>query len=189
VLAGNSLGGTTSLRAAQNPSCRSPAWSRSPRRRFVDSGDPDRRPLSIHCVSTRRCRCRPGFVVRTMAEQLVPRFLYADAAKADAMQSAFPGPLPGLPATTTLLARPVKLVETRQRLPQRRDVQSSRARAAAQLSAELGPRAEVLASHRQGCGILTVVEIGRRGRVPRPADGPGRGASSWPGSPGESRNA
>jgi pimeloyl-ACP methyl ester carboxylesterase len=114
VLTGNSLGGTTSLRAAQNPKLPIAGVVSIAAPGFVDSWlirTVARYPIPLRLYTSLPLPV-PGFVVRTMAEQLVPRFLYADAAKADAMQvKRFLDLFPDYRATTTLLAQARQLVE------------------------------------------------------------------------------
>jgi len=114
VLAGNSLGGTTSLRAAQNPKLPIAGVVSIASPGFVDSWlirTVARYPIPLRLYSSLPLPV-PGFVVRTIAEQLIPRFLYADAAKADALQvKRFLDLFPDYRATTTLLNQARQLVE------------------------------------------------------------------------------
>ncbi|WP_020660952.1 alpha/beta fold hydrolase [Amycolatopsis benzoatilytica] len=113
VLAGNSLGGTMSLRAAQN--------SRLPITGVVSIAAPGlvdswlvrtvgRNPLPLRLYASLPLPV-PGFLVRAVAEQVVPRILYADSRSADAGQvSRFTGLFPDYRATTTRLDQARQLV-------------------------------------------------------------------------------
>lgn len=114
VLAGNSLGGTTGLRAAQNPrlplagvvSIAAPGFADSWLVRTVA-----KYPLPLRLYSALPLPV-PGFLVRAVAEQVVPRLLYADRAVADAEQvRRFTELFPDYRATTTRLEQARQLVE------------------------------------------------------------------------------
>ncbi|GAA1243167.1 alpha/beta hydrolase [Prauserella halophila] len=112
VLAGNSLGGTMALRAAQNPSLPlsgvasiaapglSDSWlvrglARNPLTRLATS-----LPVPV-----------PRFLVRGIAEQVVPRLLYADSSKAAAEHvDRFVDLFPDLPATGERLEQAARLL-------------------------------------------------------------------------------
>jgi pimeloyl-ACP methyl ester carboxylesterase len=114
VLAGNSLGGTTSLRAAQDAKLPVAGVVSIASPGFVDSWlirTVARYPIPLRLYSALPLPV-PGFLVRTVAGQLIPRFLYANAAKADALQvKRFLDLFPDYRATTTLLAQARQLVE------------------------------------------------------------------------------
>jgi len=114
VLAGNSLGGTTSLRAAQNATLPIAGVVSIAAPGFVDSWlirTVARYPIPLRLYSSLPLPV-PGFVVRTVAEQLIPRFLYANAAKAEAVHvKRFLDLFPDYRATTTLLEQARQLVE------------------------------------------------------------------------------
>jgi pimeloyl-ACP methyl ester carboxylesterase len=114
VLAGNSLGGTTSLRAAQKPNLPVAGVVSIAAPGFVDSWlirTVARYPIPLRLYSALPLPV-PGFVVRTVAEQLVPRFLYANAAKAEASHvKRFLDLFPDYRATTMVLEQARQLVE------------------------------------------------------------------------------
>src|SRR5437764_5517343 len=88
ILAGNSLGGTMSLRAAQNPRLPISGVVSIAAPGFVDSWlirTVARFPLPLRLYSSLPVPV-PGFVVRAVADQVVPRLLYADRGTADAEQ-------------------------------------------------------------------------------------------------------
>jgi pimeloyl-ACP methyl ester carboxylesterase len=113
VLAGNSLGGTMSLRAAQN--------SRLPLSGVVSIAAPGfvdswliravaRYPLPLRLYSSLPLPV-PGFLVRKVAEQVVPRLLYADSGAADATQvQRFTALFPDYRATKSRLEEARQLV-------------------------------------------------------------------------------
>jgi len=126
VLAGNSLGGTMSLRAAQTALDSSSAEKSASKGRlpisgvvsiaapgFVDSWlirTVARYPLPLRLYSSLPVPV-PGFLVRKVAEQLVPRFLYADAGAADATQvQRFTALFPDYRATKNRLEQARQLV-------------------------------------------------------------------------------
>ena len=113
VLAGNSLGATTSLRAAQNTKLRIAGVVSIAAPGFVDSWlirTVARYPIPLRFYSSLPLPI-PDFVVRTVAEQVVPRMLYADAAKADAGQiQRFLKLFPNYRATTAMLEQARLLV-------------------------------------------------------------------------------
>ncbi|GAA4551152.1 alpha/beta hydrolase [Amycolatopsis samaneae] len=113
VLAGNSLGGTMSLRAAQQPrlpiagvvSIAAPGFADSWLVRAVG-----RYPLPLRLYSSLPVPV-PGFLVRKVAEQVVPRLLYADAGAADESQvRRFTSLFPDYRATTARLEQARQLV-------------------------------------------------------------------------------
>ncbi|MFD9964463.1 alpha/beta hydrolase [Amycolatopsis sp. NPDC058986] len=113
VLAGNSLGGTMSLRAAQHPrlpisgvvSIAAPGFADSWLVRTVG-----RYPLPLRLYSSLPVPV-PGFLVRKVAEQVVPRLLYADAGAADESQvRRFTSLFPDYRATTARLEQARQLV-------------------------------------------------------------------------------
>ncbi|MBB4682530.1 alpha/beta fold hydrolase [Amycolatopsis jiangsuensis] len=113
VLAGNSLGGTLGLRAAQSP--------RLPMAGVVSIAAPGlvdswlvrtvaRNPLPLRLYSSLPVPV-PGFLVRAVAEQIVPRILYADSRHADAGQvRRFTTLFPDYRATTQRLEQARQLV-------------------------------------------------------------------------------
>lgn len=113
VLAGNSLGGTMSLRAAQNPRLPIAGVVSIAAPGFVDSWlvrTVARNPLPLRLFSALPVPV-PGFVVRAVAEQVVPRLLYADAAAADVSQvRRFTTLFPDYRATTSRLEEARQLV-------------------------------------------------------------------------------
>lgn len=113
VLAGNSLGGTMSLRAAQNGRLPISGVVSIAAPGFVDSWlvrTVARYPLPLRLYSALPVPV-PGFLVRKVAEQVVPRLLYADAGAADAAQvRRFTALFPDYRATTTRLEQARQLV-------------------------------------------------------------------------------
>jgi pimeloyl-ACP methyl ester carboxylesterase len=113
VLAGNSLGGTMSLRAAQNGRLPISGVVSIAAPGFVDSWlirTVARYPLPLRLYSSLPVPV-PGFLVRKVAEQLVPRFLYADASAADATQvQRFTALFPDYRATKSRLEQARQLV-------------------------------------------------------------------------------
>ncbi|PXY27544.1 alpha/beta hydrolase [Prauserella muralis] len=86
VLVGNSLGGTMSLRVAQDAQQRVGGVVSIAAPGFVDSWlirTVARYPLPLRLCASLPLPV-PGFVVRTVAQQVVPRLLYADASAAEA---------------------------------------------------------------------------------------------------------
>ncbi|MGV9299596.1 alpha/beta fold hydrolase [Amycolatopsis sp. NPDC003676] len=113
VLAGNSLGGTMSLRAAQNQRLPAAGVVSIAAPGFVDSWlvrTVGRNPLPLRLYSSLPLPV-PGFLVRAVAEQLVPRILYADSRQADAGQvRRFTTLFPDYRATTSRLEEARQLV-------------------------------------------------------------------------------
>ncbi|MEW2504992.1 alpha/beta hydrolase [Amycolatopsis sp. NPDC047767] len=113
VLAGNSLGGTLGLRAAQNPRLPLVGVVSIAAPGFVDSWlvrTVARNPLPLRLYSALPLPV-PGFLVRAVAEQVVPRLLYADAGTADAGQvRRFTTLFPDYRATTSRLEQARQLV-------------------------------------------------------------------------------
>ncbi|WP_370966186.1 alpha/beta hydrolase [Amycolatopsis sp. cg9] len=113
VLAGNSLGGTMSLRAAQNSRLPISGVVSIAAPGFVDSWlirTVARYPLPLRLYSSLPVPV-PGFLVRKVAEQLVPRLLYADSAAADATQvERFTALFPDYRATKSRLEQARQLV-------------------------------------------------------------------------------
>ncbi|ATY13617.1 alpha/beta hydrolase [Amycolatopsis sp. AA4] len=113
VLAGNSLGGTMSLRAAQNHRLPTAGVVSIAAPGFVDSWlvrTVGRNPLPLRLYSSLPLPV-PGFLVRAVAEQLVPRILYADSKHADAGQvRRFTTLFPDYRATTSRLEQARQLV-------------------------------------------------------------------------------
>ncbi|WP_275294405.1 alpha/beta hydrolase [Amycolatopsis sp. La24] len=113
VLAGNSLGGTMSLRAAQNHRLPTTGAVSIAAPGFVDSWlvrTVGRNPLPLRLYSSLPLPV-PGFLVRAVAEQLVPRILYADSRHADAGQvRRFTTLFPDYRATTSRLEQARQLV-------------------------------------------------------------------------------
>ncbi|MDT7805644.1 MAG: hypothetical protein QOI78_9077 [Actinomycetota bacterium] len=113
VLAGNSLGGTMSLRAAQNARLPISGVVSIAAPGFVDSWlirTMARYPLPLRLYSSLPVPV-PGFLVRKVAEQLVPRFLYANAHAADATQvQRFTALFPDYRATKSRLEQARQLV-------------------------------------------------------------------------------
>lgn len=114
VLAGNSLGGTMSLRAAENHRLPVSGVVSIAAPGFVDSWlirTVARYPLPLRMYSALPLPV-PGFVVRAVAEQVVPRLLYADAGAADAAQvRRFTSLFPDYRSTTSRLEQARQLVE------------------------------------------------------------------------------
>ncbi|MER7857556.1 alpha/beta hydrolase [Amycolatopsis japonica] len=114
VLAGNSLGGTMSLRAAENHRLPVAGVVSIAAPGFVDSWlirTVARYPLPLRMYSALPLPI-PGFLVRAVAEQVVPRLLYADSAAADAAQvRRFTALFPDYRSTTTRLEQARQLVE------------------------------------------------------------------------------
>ncbi|OKJ95428.1 alpha/beta hydrolase [Amycolatopsis sp. CB00013] len=114
VLAGNSLGGTMSLRAAENHRLPVAGVVSIAAPGFVDSWlirTVARYPLPLRMYSALPLPI-PGFLVRAVAEQVVPRLLYADSAAADADQvRRFTSLFPDYRSTTTRLEQARQLVE------------------------------------------------------------------------------
>ncbi|MBP2181522.1 alpha/beta fold hydrolase [Amycolatopsis magusensis] len=114
VLAGNSLGGTISLRAAQSTRLPVAGVVSIAAPGFVDSWlirTVARFPVPLRLYSSLPLPV-PSFVVKAIAEQLVPRLLYADAALADVTQvRRFTDLFPDYRATTGRLEQARQLVE------------------------------------------------------------------------------
>ncbi|EMD26227.1 alpha/beta hydrolase [Amycolatopsis azurea] len=114
VLAGNSLGGTMSLRAAENHRLPVSGVVSIAAPGFVDSWlirTVARYPLPLRMYSALPLPI-PGFLVRAVAEQVVPRLLYADSTAADADQvRRFTALFPDYRSTTTRLEQARQLVE------------------------------------------------------------------------------
>ncbi|KZB85459.1 alpha/beta hydrolase [Amycolatopsis regifaucium] len=114
VLAGNSLGGTMSLRAAENHRLPVAGVVSIAAPGFVDSWlirTVARYPLPLRMYSALPLPI-PRFVVRAVAEQVVPRLLYANATAADAEQvRRFTSLFPDYRSTTTRLEQARQLVE------------------------------------------------------------------------------
>ncbi|MFD6065993.1 MULTISPECIES: alpha/beta hydrolase [Amycolatopsis] len=114
VLAGNSLGGTMSLRAAENQRLPVAGVVSIAAPGFVDSWlirTVARYPLPLRMYSTLPLPI-PGFLVRAVAGQVVPRLLYADSSAADADQvRRFTSLFPDYRSTTTRLEQARQLVE------------------------------------------------------------------------------
>jgi len=113
VLVGNSLGGTTALRAAQNPelpltgvaSIAAPGLSDSWLMRGLARNPLARRLASALPVPV------PRFLVRTVAQQVVPRLLYADSRNAAAEHVArFVNLFPDFRSTTDRLDQAGRLL-------------------------------------------------------------------------------
>ncbi|MCU1681169.1 MAG: hypothetical protein JWQ81_1908 [Amycolatopsis sp.] len=113
VLAGNSLGGTTGLRAAQNSRLPLAGVVSIAAPGFVDSWlirTVARYPIPLRLYSSLPLPI-PGFVVRAVAEQVVPRLLYAEAGAADAAQvKRFLDLFPDYRSTATRLQQARQLV-------------------------------------------------------------------------------
>jgi pimeloyl-ACP methyl ester carboxylesterase len=126
VLAGNSLGGTMSLRAAQTAvdsfsAEKSASKGRLPISGVVSIAAPGfvdswlirtvaRYPFPLRLYSALPVPV-PGFLVRKVAEQLVPRLLYANSTAADAMQvQRFTALFPDYRATKSRLEQARQLV-------------------------------------------------------------------------------
>jgi pimeloyl-ACP methyl ester carboxylesterase len=113
VLAGNSLGGTMSLRASQNSRLPVSGVVSIAAPGFVDSWlirTVARYPLPLRLYSALPVPV-PGFLVRKVAEQVVPRLLYADSGAADATQvQRFTALFPDYRATKSRLEQARQLV-------------------------------------------------------------------------------
>ena len=113
VLAGNSLGGTMSLRASQNSRLPISGVVSIAAPGFVDSWlirTVARYPLPLRLYSALPVPV-PGFLVRKVAEQVVPRLLYADSGAADATQvQRFTALFPDYRATKSRLEQARQLV-------------------------------------------------------------------------------
>lgn len=113
VLAGNSLGGTLSLRAACRANLPINGVASIAAPGFVDSWlvrTVGRYPLPLRLVASLPLPV-PGFVVRTVAEFVVPRLLYADHNAAEAAHVArFTGLFPDFRSTTARLDQARQLV-------------------------------------------------------------------------------
>ena len=113
VLAGNSLGGTMSLRAAQNGRLPISGVVSIAAPGFVDSWlirTVARFPLPLQLYSALPVPV-PGFLIRKVAEQVVPRLLYADSGAADADQvRRFTALFPDYRATKNRLEQARQLV-------------------------------------------------------------------------------
>lgn len=114
ILVGNSLGGTMSLRAAQNPwlpiagvvSIAAPGFSDSWLVRTVR-----RYPIPLRLYSSLPVPV-PGALVRTVADRVVPHLLYADSKGADAEQvRRFTSLFPDYQSTRSRLDQARQLVE------------------------------------------------------------------------------
>ncbi|RZQ60396.1 alpha/beta fold hydrolase [Amycolatopsis suaedae] len=114
VIAGNSLGGTLGLRAAQSTTVPVAGVASIAAPGFVDSWlvrTVSRYPLPLRLYASLPVPV-PGFLVRAVAQQVVPRLLYADAAVADATQvSRFTELFPDYRSTTSRLEQARQLVE------------------------------------------------------------------------------
>ncbi|MBK1786465.1 alpha/beta fold hydrolase [Prauserella cavernicola] len=113
VLVGNSLGGTMSLRAAQNHRLPVDGVVSIAAPGFVDSWLI--RTVAKYPLALRLCASLPlpvpGFVVRSIAQQVVPRLLYADLRMADAVHvRRFLDLFPDYDSTTSRLAEARRLV-------------------------------------------------------------------------------
>ncbi|GAB3570322.1 alpha/beta hydrolase [Amycolatopsis endophytica] len=113
VLAGNSLGGTLSLRAACRHELPVAGVVSIAAPGFVDSWlvrTVGKYPLPLRLAASLPLPV-PGFLVRTVAEFVVPRLLYADRAAADLTHVArFTGLFPDFRSTTTRLDQARQLV-------------------------------------------------------------------------------
>jgi pimeloyl-ACP methyl ester carboxylesterase len=114
VLVGNSLGGTMSLRAAQNEKLPVAGVVSIAAPGFVDSWlirTVARFPLPLRMYSSLPLPV-PGFVVRSVTEQVVPRLLYADHDQADPSHvRRFTSQFADYRATTSRLRQARALVE------------------------------------------------------------------------------
>ncbi|HET6500381.1 MAG TPA: alpha/beta hydrolase [Amycolatopsis sp.] len=114
VLAGNSLGGTMSLRAAQSPGLPVAGVVSIAAPGFVDSWlvrTVGRYPLPLRLCTSLPLPV-PGFLVRSVADYLVPRLLYADHEVAAAEQvRRFTSLFPDYRSATTRLEQACQLVE------------------------------------------------------------------------------
>ncbi|ROS39251.1 alpha/beta fold hydrolase [Amycolatopsis thermoflava] len=113
VLGGNSLGGTMSLRAACRDELPIAGVVSIAAPGFVDSWlvrTVGKYPLPLRLAASLPLPV-PGFVVRTIAEFVVPRLLYADRAAADVAHVArFTGLFPDFRSTTSRLDQARQLV-------------------------------------------------------------------------------
>ncbi|MFC4001407.1 alpha/beta hydrolase [Prauserella oleivorans] len=113
VLVGNSLGGTMSLRAAQNPDLPVAGVVSIAAPGFVDTWlirSVARYPLPLRLAASLPLPV-PGFVVRAVAQHVVPRLLYADATKAEAEHvQRFLDLFPDYRSTTTRFEQARQLV-------------------------------------------------------------------------------
>lgn len=113
ILTGNSLGGTMSLRAAQEAGSAPAGVVSIAAPGFVDSWlvrQVGSYPLPLRLYSSLPLPV-PGFLVRAITGRVVPRLLYADATVADAGQvRRFTGLFPDYRATTTRLEQARQLV-------------------------------------------------------------------------------
>jgi pimeloyl-ACP methyl ester carboxylesterase len=113
VLAGNSLGGTASLRAAQNDKLPVAGVASIAAPGFVDSWlirAVARYPLPLRLYNALPVPV-PGFLVRTVAEQVIPRLLYADRTVAEQEQvRRFTELFPDYRSTTARLEQARQLV-------------------------------------------------------------------------------
>lgn len=113
VLAGNSLGGTMSLRAAQSPRLPIAGVVSIAAPGLVDSWlvrTVGRYPLPLRLAASLPLPV-PGFLVRTIAEYVVPRLLYADHVVAEAEQvRRFTSLFPDYRSATTRLEQTRQLV-------------------------------------------------------------------------------
>lgn len=114
VLAGNSLGGTMSLRAAQTPQLPIAGVVSIAAPGFVDSWLV--RTIARYPLPLRLCASLPlpvpSFMVRSIAEYVVPRLLYADHGSATADQvQRFTSLFPDYRSATTRLGQARQLVE------------------------------------------------------------------------------
>lgn len=113
VLVGNSLGATVSLRAAQDPWLRIAGVVSIAAPGFVDSWlirTVAANPLPLRLYASLPLPV-PGFLVRAIAEQVVPQLLYADPGAAeDAHVRRFTGQFPDYAATKERLAEARGLV-------------------------------------------------------------------------------
>lgn len=114
ILAGNSLGGTMSLRAAQSARLPIAGVVSIAAPGFVDSWlvrTVGRYPLPLRLAASLPLPI-PGFLVRSIAEYLVPRLLYADHGGAAAEQvQRFTSLFPDYRSATTRLEQARQLVE------------------------------------------------------------------------------
>ncbi|WP_116044745.1 alpha/beta hydrolase [Amycolatopsis palatopharyngis] len=113
VLAGNSLGGTTSLRAAQNQRLQIAGVASIAAPGLVDSWlvrTVGRYPFPLRLYNALPLPV-PSFLVRTVAEQVIPRLLYADSSAAEREQvRRFVELFPDYRATTARLEQARQLV-------------------------------------------------------------------------------
>ncbi|ASR35091.1 alpha/beta hydrolase [Prauserella marina] len=113
VLVGNSLGGTMGLRAAQDPRLPVAGVVSIAAPGFVDSWlirTVARYPLALRACASLPLPV-PGFVVRAVAERVVPRLLYASAAMVDPEHvRRFTDQFPDYRSATTRLGQARELV-------------------------------------------------------------------------------